>query len=153
MATVHETIKAELEAVGLDVAICDACEIEVSVPGHQTTEAQQAILEAHGFRKVRRGFHLELAAYTPPARGKTIEDAERIDALCGGNAHANRWHEEHARVAAPAPEIIEVQTLTAKEAAAKYGKSLSTIYRWLAAGKLTGHKVNGKWVIEVAKEF
>lgn len=46
--------------------------------------------------------------------------------------------------AKPLPEIISV-----KDAALKFGKSKSTIYRWLASGKLNGKKVKGRWQIEI----
>jgi excisionase family DNA binding protein len=36
---------------------------------------------------------------------------------------------------------------TVKEAAAYFGKSLSTIYRWIKSGKLNATKVGRKWEI------
>ena len=41
----------------------------------------------------------------------------------------------------------EQQVMTAKEAAEKYNRSTSTIYRWIKQGKLEGRKNGRRWEI------
>lgn len=55
---------------------------------------------------------------------------------------------EQAPRLAETPVIVKVQEMSAKEAAAHFGKSVRTIQRWAQQGKIAARKIGRKWIVE-----
>lgn len=76
-----------------------------------------------------------------------ITDAGR-DALAAHQAAGAPTTEQRAAAAREAREIAEAaRQVTVREAALRLGKSRSTIYRWIKAGKLEAIRPAGLWIV------
>lgn len=67
----------------------------------------------------------------------------RENELIAREAEERARHEEQLT----AEQADEPETGTARQVAALIGRSLTTVYRWIKAGRLTARKVAGRWAI------